>query len=99
MVTFWVEENDWYNEVPSTETPQGFLLLKTSDIKKKNTNPFHNRVVARLVIKPCTECLCVESNCLRSKTQHTEINKFAWLIVNPPVTFNESKKYVCFQVL
>lgn len=41
MASFRLEENaEWCNEV-STETPQGFWLWKTFDMKKKkNTNSF-----------------------------------------------------------
>lgn len=54
MASFRLEENaEWCNEV-STETPQGFCLWKTFDMKNKNPTRFFvffgSKVAARL---PC----------------------------------------------
>lgn len=56
--------------------------------KNKNAKEFCNTVVARLVIKPCTECLGVEINCLSSKRQHVEINFFVRVVAISPLKLN-----------
>lgn len=95
ILTFWVEENV-LNGIMKPHTLKhlkDFCFRKqlTFLFKNKNTKLFCNTVFARLVIKPCTECLGVERNCLRSKRQHVEINLFVWLIVISPVKINESE--------
>lgn len=72
MASFRLEENaEWCNEV-STETPQGFCLWKTFDMKNKNPTRFfvffwqQSSCKVTILIKPCTKR--VECRFLRHKT-------------------------------
>lgn len=74
---FRPEKNaEWCNEI-FTETPQGFWLWKTFDMKNKNTNSFfffcqQSSCEVTIVTKSCTKC--VECSLLRHKTQPLELN-------------------------